>query len=226
MTWKHEFRFHQSLAVSCTASCNLSAKFPLMSEESASWRFLGGPKSSLPQAWNSLEISCGMLKMSQSFASPSSTESWLFWYMRCALRNHISSGNKGTMKASWRLLGQWQARLHYIWQFRENGLIGRELTAQVRFRAPAILSFVLFLDPIQSHKYEPLNSKLVHCFEQSRALNDNWSGFGATFSSISWKKFSAVRLFLPNCGLKMPETPRAVSFTPAGRSGNEVWLFI
>lgn len=47
-------------------------------------------------------------------------------------------------------------------------------------------------------------------------------GLGQHFQTPFEEKFSPVRLLLPNCGLKIPESPRAVSFTPLGKSLNEV----
>ena len=40
---------------------------------------------------------------------------------------------------------------------------------------------------------------------------------GKYFRASFGEKFSPVRLLLSNCGLKMPESLRAISFTPLGK---------
>lgn len=47
----------------------------------------------------------------------------------------------------------------------------------------------MFLDPIQSHTHEPVNSKLVRCLETSRDLNANERGLGTTFSGFGGENF-------------------------------------
>ena len=42
-------------------------------------------------------------------------------------------------------------------------------------------------------------------------------GLGKYFQVSFGEKISPVRLLLSNCGLKMPESPGAISFTPLGR---------
>lgn len=43
-------------------------------------------------------------------------------------------------------------------------------------------------------------------------------GLGKYFQASFGEKFSPMRLLLSNCGLKMPESPRAISFTPLGKN--------
>lgn len=71
---------------------------------------------------------------------------------------------------------------------KRAGLKKARGSGEVRGTRNSLLCLV-FLDPIQSHTHEPVNSKLVRCLETSRDLNANERGLGTTFSGFGGENF-------------------------------------
>lgn len=92
-------------------------------------------------------------------------------------------------------LHQWQTLLHLINLGKQADLKAAHGPGEAQGTSNPLL-FLAFLEPIQSHKHEPMNSNhLFTVFEQNSDLNADLSGYGATFSSCSWRKFVVVGYF-------------------------------